>query len=1428
MASNTTILLKKSGITGNTPAELSYGELSLNYSDGKLFYKNGVGIKYITNQKTFSTINANNTLVLAGSYTDTLSIIPGRNVTINTDPINKTITINAASGYSNANGSIALTVSEIDANSSITNEVVNVTALRFDKDTGFNVSDLGGGEVKVSLGSSWRTWLVSGQDPLIAHGEDTVTFVAGPDMNISTNAYAKTITFTPTNVLAQSAYNSGNNILTYAQSGYAKANAADTLAKSAYDSSNASSAFVQASYNSSNAVGTFSSAGYAQANSADTLAKSAYDQANSANSLAVSAYQTANLKFNTSGGTITGNVTVQGSILPGSNVVYDLGSNTQRWKDLWLSGNTLNLGSGAIKSDSVSGAIALVPSPSPDNPNPVALVFTATGGVITTPTTGGQLAADDVTNAASNSSGTLSSTFIADAANVANSAYNYANTVGTYAAAAYNQANLTQIFAASAYVQANDANTLATAGYNQANLTQTYASAGYNQANLTQTYSTSAYNQANAANSLATSAYNYANTVDSLVIHVETYAQSAYQTANDATLLASATFNKTNAIGTFAESAYSLSNNISVYATSGYNQANSALTLAQSAYNYSNTLIQSSLDAANVIIQNVNTYSYSAYTQANNSNSLAQSAYNSGNTNADNITATNTYAAAGYNQANLTQTFASSGYDQANATDILATSAYSFANGVSTYSTAAYNQANLTQTYAASGYSQANAANNLATSGYNQANSTQVYATSAYNQANLTQTYAQSAYNQANLAETFIVSGYDAANAANSLASSAYNSGNNTLIFAQAGYNQANLTQTYATSAYNTTNAVSTYAQAGYAQANATNTLTQAAYNSGNNTLTYAQASYAQANATDTFAKSAFNYANNIPIQSAYDAANAANTLATSSYSFANGVSIYTNSAYNQANLTQTYATASFAQANAANTLAASAYNQANLTQTYSTSAYGQANSANTLATAGYNQANLTQTYATSAFNQANAANVLATAGYNQANLTQTYATSAYNHANATNVLATAGYNQANLTQTYAASGYASSNTKATVYNTASAPDTAQNNDIWIDPNSGIEYVYVSSNSASQWVEFGPLGTPQNATANLQFSDQTIFATDTNRNIVIQNIGGSGGITLSTPTVTITGNIIANTAGASAQFNNVSSVYFRVNTSTTIANSAAINVVASTGYFTQTPTSAGYALQATGRDGQTARIVVDSASTDGSAYSAFVGRHARGTHQNPTAAQNGDLLARFSGNGYGTTGYGINAGGASIDIIATENYTDTARGTKLSILATNPGTNVRTTVATFDSNNIILTGNVVANASITDTSYFSNIKINNGIIYPVETIAANTTQYIDYANGSLQLIGVTGTTTIVHQNISKGRNYLIIAHNNTGSDQTINLGVPSLNCTATRDKNGKYNAPANSIPIFAGTSASYQFITFGTDLANTYCVITPT
>lgn len=104
---NTAIQLKKSGSSGNTPADLNYGEIALNYADGKLFYKNWLNsIDFITNQDTFGTINANSTLVIATTDTDVLSIQPGTGVEISANATSKTLTIssnvaNSAAIYAN-------------------------------------------------------------------------------------------------------------------------------------------------------------------------------------------------------------------------------------------------------------------------------------------------------------------------------------------------------------------------------------------------------------------------------------------------------------------------------------------------------------------------------------------------------------------------------------------------------------------------------------------------------------------------------------------------------------------------------------------------------------------------------------------------------------------------------------------------------------------------------------------------------------------------------------------------------------------------------------------------------------------------------------------------------------------------------------------------------------------------------------------------------------------------------------------------------------------------------------------------------------------------------------------------------------------------------------------------------------------------------
>ena len=70
----------------------------------------------------------------------------------------------------------------------------------------------------------------------------------------------------------------------------------------------------------------------------------------------------------TSVGTLIG-LTVDGDILPAANITYNLGSPTQRWKDLYISGNTIDLNGSTISSD--ANGITLT--------NPLGGTFTVVG-----------------------------------------------------------------------------------------------------------------------------------------------------------------------------------------------------------------------------------------------------------------------------------------------------------------------------------------------------------------------------------------------------------------------------------------------------------------------------------------------------------------------------------------------------------------------------------------------------------------------------------------------------------------------------------------------------------------------------------------------------------------------------------------------------------------------------------------------------------------------------------------------------------------------------------------------------------------------------------------------------------------------------------------------------------------------------------------
>jgi len=89
-----------------------------------------------------------------------------------------------------------LTVSYITS-STVTGIINDITTMRFDTESGFSLTDLGSGAVKVGMNSTFKYWEVNGQSTLVAEGLDRIQFIAGTGMTIATNTGTnpKSITF---------------------------------------------------------------------------------------------------------------------------------------------------------------------------------------------------------------------------------------------------------------------------------------------------------------------------------------------------------------------------------------------------------------------------------------------------------------------------------------------------------------------------------------------------------------------------------------------------------------------------------------------------------------------------------------------------------------------------------------------------------------------------------------------------------------------------------------------------------------------------------------------------------------------------------------------------------------------------------------------------------------------------------------------------------------------------------------------------------------------------------------------------------------------------------------------------------------------------------------------------------------------------------
>lgn len=265
---------------------------------------------------------------------------------------------------------------------------------------------------------------------------------------------------------------------------------------------------------------------------------------------------------------------------------------------------------------------------------------------------------------------------------------------------------------------------------------------------------------------------------------------------------------------------------------------------------------------------------------------------------------------------------------------------------------------------------------------------------------------------------------------------------------------------------------------------------------------------------------------------------------------------------------------------------------------------------------------------------------------------------------------------------------------------------------------------------------------------------------------------------------------------------------------------AALNVTINEQGLTKTPAVVtGSVAQFTGRDNRTALIVLDTYGTDtttGLTGGEITFRTGRGTNNTTTSVTSGDRLGMVTAAGWASNGYGgVGVGG--MRIVANENFTSTARGSRVELFAIPNGTVTATTIATVNSNGITLSTGTVLTGNLSGTTVTASqlIKARNyeGGARNAGTLGANGTLTIDFATDHNVLVNLTTTAVIAFANITEGKTVTVLVKNATGQNRAVTLGVVAGNTS-----NG--NAAPN---VNDGRTGVLVYRTFGTATTDVYC-----
>lgn len=228
-----------------------------------------------------------------------------------------------------------------------------------------------------------------------------------------------------------------------------------------------------------------------------------------------------------------------------------------------------------------------------------------------------------------------------------------------------------------------------------------------------------------------------------------------------------------------------------------------------------------------------------------------------------------------------------------------------------------------------------------------------------------------------------------------------------------------------------------------------------------------------------------------------------------------------------------------------------------------------------------------------------------------------------------------------------------------------------------------------------------------------------------------------------------------------------------------------------------TPSNPGYTIHTAVDTGN--RVVSEAYGSGANDYAAFIARRGRGTGQSPSAVQNGDIILRLGGNGYGSTKFS-QFSDARVEFVATETHTDTSKGTQIQFWTTPAGSNVASQIGTMNGDSVTFTGTVQPQKGFVYTANVSG------------TVAAKT---IDFSKDSLLKFDVTTDATITLSNYTYGKVVEVWITNSAAQNKIITHGCLANNSTVK----------ATTFTILSGSCAYLRYFSIDGDNANTYVSI---